>query len=82
MPKIKMIEAKEIPSIKELTFANADKYKDIFLTHRSVGSKAKIIGKFTGFDGKEYLALNNGHFMDPTTVRRVYRTDADPKKER
>ena len=77
MPKIKMIEAATDKPISELTYANAEDYKGITLTHRSTGMTTKIIGKFVSFGGTEWIALDNGHFMEPLTVRKAFRTDGD-----
>lgn len=77
MPRIKLVEAATDKPISELTYANAEDYKGVVLTHRSTGTTAKIIGKFVSFGGTEWIALNNGHFMEPLTVRKAFRTDGD-----
>ena len=77
MPKIKMIEAATDKPLRDLTYDNAEDYKDTVLTHRSTGVSTKIIGKFVSFGGTQWIALNNGHFMEPLSVRKAFRTDGD-----
>ena len=44
-------------SVESITFDNLDNYKDQIWSNKRNSKPYKLVGKFVGFDGIEYVAL-------------------------
>ena len=78
MPRIKMVEANGGLTLANLTFDNVADYRDVPLTERQPkGTVVYLIGAFKSFNGDEFFALNNGHYVTLKGLRMHYQTPDD-----
>ena len=78
MPRIKMIEANNALTLANLTLDNVEDYRSVPLTERGPsGTVVHLIGAFTSFNGEEFFALDNGHYVTLKGLRMHYQTPDD-----